>query len=411
MMRRWRDWWMSATGVLLAVGCLPGRAAAQAPLGALSRYVHGGVSTSASYDPNSQRGSDAVARARGIKPAEVDYTVTGNIDLSLPVAGFQTFLLGSAGYQGHTQNSKLNSETVSLSGGTSRRFGICGASTGLSWNRGQSLLEGLDLSYTTNVQQSVGVNLSVQCTPIAGVNAGIAASYGRGTNSSSGAVGSSSRSVSGNVGYGNRALGTVSVFASYSRIDYPVNPNRPTAAAAASSGIDSVNVGLQYARPIGRKLSGSASIGYMTTKPDGPVTTKSNDISASVGLNYRPTDRISTSLNYSRSVSATNIVGSSYIYGQTISANLGFKLIRGVSTNLSASQSISDYRGQTPVTGPAAASRLSRDKNRNLTGSVGFSPLRNTSLSASVSYNERSSNVSLFDYNSVRTSVSFSASF
>lgn len=414
MMLRRSGLFLSASVLTLAFLSAPAAAWAQSeggprPLGALSRYVHGGVTSSISYDPNAGRGSDAVSTARGLDKEEATYAITGDLDLSLPIAGFQTFLVGSAGYQGHTRNSKLDSETVSVSGGVSRRFVSCSVSTGVSWNRGQTQLEQVDLSYTANVQQSVGVNAALQCAPVAGINAGIATSFGRSSNSSNSAVGSRSYNVSGNVGYGNRALGTISAYLAYSRVSYPDSPTAP--ALSASSGVDSVNMGLQYSRPFGRKLSGSASVGYVITKPEGPLATKSNDISANVSFNYRPTDRISTSLSYVRSVSATNIVGSSYTYGETFSATLGFRFLRGVSTSLRASQSTRDYRGGQAAAGPLPAMRFTRDKNRSLTGSVGFSPTRNTSLSASVTYDERVSNLSLFNYNSVRTSLSFSAAF
>ena len=413
MVMRRSEFFVSAGGLAAALSCVASAAHAQEgglrPLGGLSRYVHGGVSSSVTYDPNSGRGSDAVTSARGLQKQEVTYTVTGDLDASLPVAGFNTFLAGSVGYQGHSRNSKLDSETVSLAGGVSRRFVSCSVSTGLSWNRGQTQLEQIDLSYTTNTAQSVGVNAAVQCAPVAGINVGVAGGASRSSNSSNAAVSSRSYNVSGNVGYGNRALGTISTFIAYSRLDYPDNPLTPT--LTSSTGVNSVNMGVQYSRPLGRKLSGSASVGYVITKPEGPLATKSNDISANVSFNYRPTDRITSSFSYIRNVSATNIVGSSYTVGDTMSATVSFRFLRGVSTSVRASQSIRDYRGGTVTTGPLPATRFTKDKNRSLTGSIGFSPTRNTSLSGNVTYDERTSNLSTFDYNSVRTSLSFTAAF
>ncbi len=369
--------------------------------------IGGGVSITASFDPKAAKSSDAAAALRGLEQEETIYNASANVAGSIPLGRFATTIAASGGYVAHEKNSRLNSFNVSLNTGVTAQTGICGEGVSAAYSRGQSRLEDLDLLITDNISETYNVSASVQCAPIAGITGGLSSGYSESYNSSIRSVGhSTSSNVSVSLGYGNRALGAISAFATFAKVDYK---GASSPILLPMPAVTSRSVGVSYSRPIGRKLAGSASVAYSTTDSGGTLSTKSNDITANVGLSYRVSDRLNSALSYGRNVSATNVQGAGYVFVENVSGNISYSLNRRISTGLAASYSVQNYRGQTAVV--VVGPRLTRNENRSLSGNVGFKLTRNSSLGLSGSYSERRSNINVLTYSSTSASVSFFASF
>lgn len=397
-----------------ASGCLAGvpvlivllygsAAAAQAP-GLDERRIEFTASVSAVYDSNVARGSQSVADARGIRRGEFTYSPNGNANIVLPFGRQTVFLSGDVGYEFHQYNSKLQRERIGLTGGVQRPVGPCVGGVNGGFSRSQTDLADLSLIVTENTQQTVTVAGSVSCMPLAGVGVSVGLQHGDTRNTAEmGVVNSSQDAVNAGLNYTNRLIGTLSLTGTYSTSDYG-DPGVPD--QFVPSGFETTGLSLGIQRPIGTRLTGSASLGYTRLRSKSG-TSGFDGLTGTGALNYRVNPRVSAQLAYRRSVNSSLLQGADYALSESLSLRASYRIGSRISTSLGGQVTRGSQRGQiAAVPGTALNSR-----SKSVFGSVSVPIGRSSNLSFNANYEVRNANPTLFDYSSYRLGVTASTSF
>jgi hypothetical protein len=357
------------------------------------------------YDTNVARGQDVIATTRNLQKEEITYSPTATLSVFVPVGQQIIFANISGGYEFRQNNKELEAPRWNASAGTVFRVGPCGLNVNGTYGYSQSDLSTLPTEVTRNRRDSIGGSAQVSCTNGTGLTGFLGGQYGETHNSASAfVVDSNSRSFTAGVGYQNRLLGSLQVFAAYSKSGYDDNP---IVARRPAADFETQSVGLQLSRPIGARLNGSATLGYQHAKSDDPLIESSSNFSGSGQLDYRLNSRIGLNLAYDRGVSPSTIAGVDYILVQAISVGGRYSLSSRLSTSLRASWDKTDYKGP----GPLPSGIPTNSRTRNLGADVSMKLGRFGSLGINASQTKRQSDRQQFDYTSYQVSASATQSF
>ena len=370
------------------------------------------VDASTTYDSNAARGNQIAADTRGVRQSDVTYSANANVDALVPFGSVTTFLAGSVGYQGYARNSDRSSERIDLRGGGKTVLGFCGTSATAGVSRGKSRLEDLTLNVPANNRQTaINLGADLSCGLPGGIGGSLSYNHSETTNTSrTGVVDSQSDGVSVALGYRNPALGALSLVGGYQETSYSQTSTLGTPPPARR--LETTNVGLQYERPIGRRLVGRVGVGYVTAKTRGATTTVTSPdtegLSADVSLSYRASPRLTTDISYRRNVTSTILAQSTYVLNEDYSFRASYRLTPRIQLSGGVTRATRTYGGDAPV---PAAQRI--DKDRNLTGftSATVSIGQNSSLSLSAQYEDRKTNVTNLRYDSYRVGLTATTSF
>lgn len=403
---------VGAGGVLL----LPGLGYAQAPpaTGASSGLGAAGggqkpftvdVIGAILYDSNLGRGQDAINDARDLHKSDITYSPAVAVTVALPVGRNLLFLNGTAGYDFHQYNTELDSGRVNVAAGGLARLGACEANVAGAYAVQQSNLADLPIRVTRNRQTTRSVSTQLTCLVGSSLTGFLGVSASDASNSAdANLVDSDSVSVNGGFGYGNRQLGTLQIIGGFTKTNYDENT---TPLVMMQPGFEAYNVGLQYSRAIGNRLTGSASIGYQTVHSDSPLMDDSSNISGSGALDYQLNSRIGLNLAYSRSAAPTIIEGYDYILDESYSVGARYTLSSRIQSSFGASWTRTDYKG----TAPLVLDVPSEERTRRLYGQVGLMVGRTASVSLNVSQEKRTSKPEVFNYTAYQVGVTAKKSF
>lgn len=205
-------------------------------------------------------------------------------------------------------------------------------------------------------------------------------------------------------GFGVFRPGSLQLNGSYSTIGYPnrlIIPGVPVTARSLNSGVKTYRVGLTYSRPIGTKLTGSIGVSYLTARPGGNQSPYSSP-AYNVSLAYAPSDRLSMSVAGSRNILASTTAGALYRVVDQVQASVQYQLGETITTRANVGLTSNNYKQSFDIPGEPAR----RSESSKVFGlGASYSPGRRYDVSVFVSDTIRSADPSLYNYNSVKASV------
>lgn len=381
-----------------------GTANAQVP-GLDERRVEFTVQGSAVYDSNVARGNDTVVEARRLKKGEFTYNPSARVDVALPLGQQSVFLNGDVGYEFRQYNSELENRRISLTGGGQRRVGPCMASVTGGYSSNQSDLSDLSLGVTRNTQDGYSVSGGLSCMPLAGLGASVGVQYSETANSADlGVVNSTAKGVNAGLNYSNRLLGTLSLVATYSTSSYS-DPG--VEEQFVPPRFETYGVSLNLIRPIGTRLTGSATVGYTRLRSKGRDAGGFDGLTGSGSLNYRINPRMTAALSYRRGVSSSLLQGADYSFNESLSLSANYRLGARLSTSFGGSVTRSRQRGEIA---PSIVA-VSRDDSKSLFAGFSVPIGRQSNISFNGSYETRNAKPTLFNYDAYRIGVTASTTF
>ncbi len=392
----------AGAGVILTSG-----ASAQTMPGANAKRFSGQMIGRVVYDSNVSRGNQTVATARTLRKDDILYSPSAKIDLTLPVAGQRMFLSGTVGYEFYQYNKVLERERIDVLAGGTGQVGPCGGLATASFGRRQSDLADLLLVVTKNVQDQITFAAQGSCSIARGLSTNLGVQQGQTKNSApgSGVVNSKVRSVNAGVSYQNATLGAVGIIGSYSKNDYDDSPVGPL---LGSTGFRSYSGGLTYGRPIGNRLEGQISALYSDTRSSGPRAEAFKGLTGSGALTYRASSRVQGSISYGRTTSSTIQQGSSYSLAENVQLDGRYALSSRLKAGAGVSWSQRSYRADSSV---SPINRITNEEVQAVFGSLSMQVGRAASLSADVRYEDRNTNLTIFDYTAFRVGLTATQSF
>ncbi|WP_293352446.1 outer membrane beta-barrel protein [Phenylobacterium sp.] len=407
---RRRSCWVAlavgAGGVVLCAGSAHAQAGGGMPsAGGAQKPFTVDVIGAILYDSNAARGQDQIAVARDLHKSEVTYSPSVLVTVNRPLGRNLVFLSAAGGYDFHKYNKQLESGRVDVSGGGMARLGPCGLSLTGGYAVRQSDLEDLPLRVTRNRQTTRSVAAQTSCFVGTGLTGFLGVSASDTSNSADfNLVDSDSVSLNGGFGYGNRRLGTVQVIGGYTRSSYgesanPLVRNQP--------GFNAYNIGLQYSREIGNRLSGNASITYQTVDSSDPLIGSSSNLSGTGALDYRLNSRMGLNLIYSRGAAPSIVEGYDYILDESVGLSARYSLSSRIQSSFGARWAKTDYKGRTQVLLDVPTD----ERTRALFAQVSMQLGRTATVSLNVNQTKRTSNPDVFDYTAYQVGVTAKKSF
>jgi len=371
------------------------------------------------YDSNELRSSRSAANSNRPRD-DFRYSPALNVAYSRNVGRLTTTLDGVVGrdfFQNNRQLSRnryIGSGTATYATGTGCRAVIAG-----SYSSRQSGIRGLDtlrpVADPIVPPDDVGVVIdNVQTSTSAGINAGCGSLSGRlsfGGGYTHGALSndaptrrfgnSVSDTFSANVGIGVLRPGQLGLNSSYTIVRYPARQS--LAALVPSSllgaGLRTFRVGVTFARPIGTRLSGTAGASFLHTDAG---SSSYNSPAYNLGLSYTASPRLSFNLAGSRDVLASTAAGALYRVVDQITASANYALGQSITVDANVGFSKNDYRVPFSIPGEIAR-RQDTSKIAGIGVSYAPRPLYDVSLFVGQTF--RTSNPNLFNYDSIKASI------
>jgi hypothetical protein len=371
-----------------------------------------GVQETTTYDSDAAQSSTAGAAIRGLEGPDVIYAPSINVVYNSYVGRQGVALKGYVGYNYYQRNKQLRSEQIDVAASVNKALGRCLVGSQISFDRGQSALDNLVLTVTKNIIQTYTVSANETCATTSGLTENVQVQYSAASNSAATLVDYNTTGVSASVGYGNQALGNISLVTNYTKTNYE-NVTGSSLLGTPNS-LEAVGVGVQVSRPIGSRLSGEASLFYTTSKSDlgATSTPEQNDsfggLTWDVGLTYKVGPRLILNGTFARAVQATILQGTGYSINSSANLTAGYTVSSRIQVNLGGSWSQQDFRGENPLVLAVAPSQL--DITTFYAG-VSVRVGRNSTISGDVHHEVNKTDLALFNFTSDRVSLTLATSF
>lgn len=355
------------------------------------------------YDTNIAQGSDEAARLRGLEKSEFILTPSGTIDFGHNDGRFGASFNGVFGYDFHDRNTLLNRERIEFTGTASALVGSSCVAKARFWElRKQTRQQDLTTIVTANRVLIRATTLSQTCTTPGGLTGSIQLLRGAWHNSSKLNINNDRKAASGLLGYTDPAFGTIGATLLYERTDFF---GRKDIMVMTPDTLEKTQIGVEYASPAGRRLSGSLSAGYVYSQATVPGDSrlagarKRHGAVAQANLLYKPDDRLRLSamaarrIRHDTSFTITTDLQLSADYALTprIQASLGGRWLRD------------RYFGR-DVTLPQIAQ--DRQDQTLLYGSLAFKAALGITVTADVRRDIGHADFAPFDYEGTRFTLS-----
>jgi hypothetical protein len=341
---------MSAVGLAALVG-LTGQARAQQAPSAQSvpssRVTEFELSTEVQYDSNIARSSREAAAARGLTVADELFTPSGDFTLARQFGRQILFVQGNASYVFHDHNSILDRENIDVTGGVNAHLARCQEIVTGGYQIQQADLADVSRQIVANVVETKSVGMTADCGRATGLAPTVTVNQTWRDYSAVGYAGNNANTtaVSAGLAYRRPALGSLSLFGSYSSTDFPDRPLSPV--TTETFGYEFYSVGLTYERRLGGRIQGIASVSYSELDGNSPTLPGFRGVTFSVDVTYQMRPRLVLHASASRATTPSGRIGSDYsvdeIYQADVTYSVGSRLSFGV-TGVHKSQ---DFHGDT----------------------------------------------------------------
>jgi hypothetical protein len=402
----------------LAMAQVAGSGAAPAVVGGGDKPITIGVQEITAYESNPAHGNSLNATYRGLHGDDVSLSPSVTASYSHGLGLYGVALNGVFGYDYHPRNDLLSSERLSFSiAGNAQVGSHCSAGGNARYDRGQTDLQALTVNVTHNTTQTYALNASESCTASMGLTENVQVTHSATQNSSSQLNNYDTTGVQGLIGYSNHAIGTVGVTASYDQTNY----TKSAVGATTPEQLKVSSIGVQISRPIGARLSGSASVSYShSTQPLTPGFASSrvnsfSGLTTAIGLTYLVGPRLQLATHVSRGVSGAYLQGVGYTVATQVDGSATYKVSSSITTGFGVTWARTDYKGRQLVFNPLlpilALSTPTWQDTTTVYGQASFQIGKRSSIGLNVRYMTGSSDLSLYNYSSTYAGLTLATSF
>ena len=343
-----------------------------------------------------------------LTPDDYTFRPEASFSINKPLGRNVVYLRGTAGYDFHQQNQRLNSRRLDVTSGGILRASACQAALFGAYNTQQSQLADVTQASVLNRLTQVSEGAGLSCGR-SGLSGQLVVSHMEATNSLAltKTADHHSKGAALSVAYGRPSLGSLGVSATYSEEEYP---NRPDALGAIGDGFKTESYGVNYQKRLGQKLSFTVgvadSVVHRRTAPPGIALTSSG-LNYSLVASYALSSRLNFNLNVSKSTVPSNqagkLVDTSTRGDLSASYKLGSRFTFGLGGDISDSKSNADT-----TLGVLA---ITNSRVKTVYGSLNYRQSQRLGINFDVRHEERVTNLPQFDYSDTRVSLSTALSF
>lgn len=359
------------------------------------------------YDSNVSRSSSAAAAARGLSASDEIYEPSLSVDLARPLGRQQVFLNGSIGYDFYQHNTDLNRENIDLRGGANLQALSCRGTVAVGYARSQSDLRYVAFALAAqNVASTVSYALSGDCIRSTGFGPTFSVSETETTNSLAIEKTADAHvfSATGGLAYARPVIGQIRVFGSYTRTTYP---DRVLSILGLGDGFETSSGGISYFRPIGSRMEASGEVSWQHLTPFTVFEAPFSGLNYSANLAYHLSRRLTLDVGGSDSVSASSIIGASYMHTRSVQGGVTYVASSRLKFELSDSYMDERYAGASVIPGFG----LTHERVNTLLGSAALQVGRKITLSLFTQWQQQDANTAAFTYTDYRVGMTAAARF
>lgn len=386
-----------------------GQQAAQLPAVGGERQMQIEARVNAFYDNNVSRTSKGAAAGRGVNPEDWVVTPAVTANIVQPFGRQRLFLDGSAGYDFHRENPQLDRGRYQITAGAAASLGMCRPLVFGTYQAFQSDLADLDLGTVGNLQEAVGVAAALDCGRPVGLSGSAVARRTDTKNSAATMVlqDNTAETLVLGLRYGNPNLANVSLVWVYANNEFPnrINPGRPV-----GDGFWTQTIGLQVERKLGARINvaGGAARTYLKREfaPPGErldLTTNTYDAS----LSYRAGTRILAELLAARQVKPSNRPGKLFDVAESLEGRVRYRLNPRV--NATVGHIYADVASNVDTIGIRQV--LTNSRTNTTYGTIEYRGFRRATVQLQVRYEDRDTNLPVFNYSATRVGVTTTVGF
>jgi hypothetical protein len=388
----------------LIVGVVLGVTAFASPVAAQeTRKLSIGVNARVEHDSNVAKSSASQAALRGLSRADTLFTPAATIEFLQPVGRHSVFFNGSAGYSFYEKNDQLNRERLDFNGGGNAQLGPCRTTLLAGYSRGINQVDDPLLEVSVeNIQEVKRVNAEITCSRSTGL--GVVGRVSQDWVSNNFDILNESdyetTSAMAGVTYSRPALGTLTVFGSFQKTDYPDR--------LIASGYEMTSYGLTYDRQLGARIQGSVTVAFANVEQLGLAATDGDLQSTTYSglISYRASNRLSLQASFDRAVSPSVGIGRTYDLSTTYRLAGDYRLGSRITLSAGVAQVDRDSEG---LLFPGVS--LTDSVTKTFFGSVRYRQSERLSFMLDATREERTTNAPQFDYTSNRVGVTTEVAF
>lgn len=377
------------------------------------RQMDFGVRVAATHDSNAARSTAEAAALRGLSREDTTYNASATVGLVQPLGKQALFLNGSAGYDYHDKNDKLNARHIDLSGGAVKLFGRnCRVLAFGRYGSNQSQLDDVSLIIVKNVQTRTNVSAALECQPAQGFGVVLSAGHDDTSNSATRqkTQDSNSDTATAVLAYSRPSLGTFRLIANFTETDFP---NRdPLVAAALGDHLSVSSYGVGYSRKLGTRLEVSGAAQRTLIKRDAaPVgmPLKSTATTYDGEILYRAGTRLDFRVSGNRSVTPSDRIGQLYDITTQIEGSARYRL--GTRIEVEAGYRWEKMKSPGDEAGALLGPILTNSDKDVFFGGIRYRRSEGASLGLEVRQEERETNLPTFDYTNTAVSITLDVPF
>lgn len=376
------------------------------------RQMDFGVRGVITHDSNVARSTKEAAALRGLTQSDTTYTGSGTVSVVQPLGKQALFLNGSAGYDYHDKNRKLDARRIDLSGGGVKLFGRgCRALVFGRYGANQSQLDDTNFIVVKNVQTRTNASAALECQPATGFGFVLSAAHDDTSNSATlqKTQDSKTDSATAVLAYVRPSLGTFRLIANFAETDFP---NRdPLLGAALGDHLSVTSYGVGYNRKLGTRIEVSGAAQRTLIKRDAApvgVPLKSTATTYDGEILYKAGTRLDFRVSANRSVTPSNRIGQLYDITTEIEGSARYRL--GTSLELETGYRWEKMRSQGDGASPLGPILTNSDKDV-VYGSIRYRRSERASLALEVRQEDRETNLPTFDYTNTAVSLTLDVPF
>lgn len=393
-----------------------------------------GASLRTYYDSNILRLGNGIAPDAGRSKGDFRFTPAVDVAVGQPIGRQQLFIGASLGRDFYAKNNRLDRNRYTVGGGAILHAGrSCSGSITGEYQRRQSLLQESSVR-GDNTQEIIDYGFAGDCAPSSGIGFGGSANRSETNNQNPNRRVQDSResNFDGHLNFGAPTIGIFSAGVALSKFNYPkrelfvANPSGG-APLSTSDKLDLYSARLGYSRAIGSRFSVNASGSYVKVKPkpnnvlnlvqgdDGTLffinTPRAgySGPSYNLALSYNSGARLSASLSGGRNITSSPNVAARLDIHDDIGFQVTYRVGSAITTSAGVNYDRRQYRGGfATVEEPEARVR---DASTRFFAQASFQPRPLYGVDFEVGHQIRSSNPSIYNFNSTSASVTLRVKF
>lgn len=384
------------------------------------------------YDSNMLRLGDGFTPSNGGQRPDLQISPLVSASLGLPIGRQQVFVAGSLGRDIYVNNNQLNRNRYSLGAGVNMRAASrCTATAAVDLNSRQALITEV-AELVPNLQETLSYGATALCQSPAGLGFGATVRRIEFRNDAVARrpLDYNSLAFNGQLSYALGNIGRFSASGALTKIKYKNRPIILPGGNADTDALDILSGRFGFQREIGSRLSLNLGFSYLESRPV-PITVlqlspavppalpgavlapvsreKFSGLGYDGALIYRPSSRLTATLQANRNVQASANVLAQYQVFTSIGGDLDYRL--GSAISLGGGATFDKRKYFNGILLPNVTGRRVQDDISRVYGNIGYAPVKLYTLGLELSYQKRKSLPVEFSFDSFAAILSLRVNF